>query len=125
MRFDALFLLLFTTSGNVFKAWWSLRDAVNFRSCEMVTRQMHENKQKVLLLAMASEPYPSRFELQIWLRFKLEILQSQLPRRHLKTRHSDVDFSDLGLFFMLLSGKKSKPTGYTRTMYSQTGENMK
>ena len=33
----------------------------------------------------------------------LEILQSQLPRRHTKTRHSDADISDLGfLFFMLL-----------------------
>ena len=84
---------------------------------------MHENKQKVLLLAMVSEPYPLRFELQTWLRFKLEILQSQLPRRHLKTRHSDVDISDLGLLFlMLLSGKKSKPTGLQEQCIRKLGK---
>ena len=41
-------------------------------------------------------------ELHLW-RFKPEILQNCLPRRHRITRHSDADISDLGfLFFMLL-----------------------
>ena len=34
----ASFLLLLTTSGDMlFELWWSLRDAVNFQSCEMDT----------------------------------------------------------------------------------------
>ena len=66
-------------------------------------------------------------ELYCW-RFKLEILQS-VPHWHPKTRHSDKDISDFGFtyFFRLLffSKKKYKPVGYTRTLYSQTGKNIK
>ena len=59
---------------------------------------------------MASEPYPLIFELQIWLRFKLEILQSQLPCRIPKTWYSDADISDLRfLFFMLLFFSEKNP----------------
>ena len=44
------------------------------------------------------------------------------------TWHSDADISDFGFlsflcFYFLV--KKSKPTKYTRTLYSQTGENTK
>ena len=60
---------------------------------------MHKNKQKALLLvlAVASKLHPLRFgsvtycghpnklmKLHLW-RFKLDILQSQLPYRHPKT----------------------------------------
>ena len=43
-----------------------------------------------------------------------------------KKKHSDADISDLGFFlcFYFLV-KKSKPVRYTRTLYSQTGENTK
>ena len=40
-------------------------------------------------------------ELHLW-RFKLEILQSRLPRRHPKTQHSDANISDLGFILVLL-----------------------
>ena len=54
---------------------------------------------------------------------------SQLPHRHPKTWHSDADISDLGYiyFFMLLflNEKKTKPAGYTWTLYSQTRKNTK
>ena len=86
---------------------------------------MHVNKQKVPLLAMASEPYPLIFELQIWLRFKLEILQSQLPCRHLKTRHSDVYISVLALtFFMLLflSEKNQNPLDIQEQWINKLGK---
>ena len=65
-------------------------------------------------------------ELHLW-RFKLEILHRRLPRRPPKTWHSDVDISDLGFFFLCFYFwvKKSKPVGYTRTLYSQTGKNTK
>ena len=48
--------------------------------------------------------------------------------RHLKSKtwHSNADISDLGYFFFnafIIEWKKSKPVGYTRTMYSQTGKN--
>ena len=51
----------------LFEVWWSLRDAVNFQSCEI--QQMHKNKQKdlLLVLAVALELHPLRFKLQIWL----------------------------------------------------------
>ena len=105
----------------------------------------------VTLLAMVLELHPLRFELEIgsvayhghsnklmelhlW-RFKLEILQSQLPRRHpkSKTQDSDANISDLGILFSHASfifewkKKRKKPSLdiYTRTLYSQTGNNMK
>ena len=62
-------------------------------------------------------------ELHLW-SFKLEILQSRLPRRPPKNltfrcRHFWLwDF----FFFMLLFKKKSKPVGYTRTLYSKLGK---
>ena len=43
-----------------------------------------------------------------------------------KTWHSDVDISELGFFYaFIFEWKKSKPVGYARTLYSQTGKNMK
>ena len=42
----------------LFEVRWSLRDAVNFQSCKMDTRQMYKNKQQALLLAMVSELHP-------------------------------------------------------------------
>ena len=65
-------------------------------------------------LAVAYQGHPNKLtELHLW-RFKLEILQSWLPRRYAKTRHSDADISDLGFFFYkYFCMKKSKPVGYT------------
>ena len=52
---------------------------------------------------------------------------SRLPHRPPKTWHSDAYIYDLGrkkiCFYFAV--KKSKPVGYTRTLYSQTGENTK
>ena len=52
---------------------------------------------------------------------------SRLPRRYPKTWFSDADISDLGkkLMLLFLREKKSKPVGYTRTLYLQTGKNEK
>ena len=41
-------------------------------------------------------------------RFKLETLQSRLPRRHPKTWHSDVDIADLGFFFFFMLSFRSE-----------------
>ena len=55
--------------------------------------------------SIAYRGHPNKLmELHLW-RFKLEILQSRLPRRHPKIWHWDADISDLCfifLFFMLL-----------------------
>ena len=146
-RLIALFPLLFTTSSDVlcskFDRVWEMLWIFK------VARWTHDRCMKInigptvsngvsqsFILwdlnckfgSVAYRGHPNKLTgLHLW-RFKLEILQSWLPRRYPQTWHSDADISDLGLLFFyafIFTRKELKPVGYTRTMYLQTGKNTK
>ena len=108
---------------------------------------MHKNKQKPYCYSVSNGIQTSSFEIWtanlaqsptigtltnswsvIFGNSNWKSLQNWLPRRHPGTQHSDALISVWGfflIFFMLLfvSEKNQKPVRYTRTLYSQTGEN--
>ena len=141
-RLVALFLLLFTTSGDVlclkfggvFETLWIFKVArwAHERCTKINKRHTVSNGVEAsswdLKCKFGSVAYygqPNKLtELHLW-RFKLEILQCVGTK---KNWHSDADISDWGYIFLILlflSKKKSKPVGYTRTLYFQTGKNTK
>ena len=74
---------------------------------------------------MASELHPLRFEQQIWLSCSQSLIFADSNRKFCK-----VSFPVLRTFLIFLNAfifqwKRTKPVGYTRTLYSQTGENTK
>ena len=146
MRLVVLFPLLFTTSGDVhclkfdgvwevlwiFKfARWTRNRYRKINKSPTVSSGIRASSFEILNCKSGSVTYrghPNKLtELHLW-RSKLEISQSWLPHRYPKTWHSDADISDLGLFIFhafIFAWKKSKPVGYTRILYSQTGKNTK
>ena len=117
LRHVASFPLFFTTSGDVFCSKSSgVCETLWIFKVARCTRYMHENKQNSFCWqwcqaqsfilsdlnckfgSVAYRGHPNKLtELHLW-RFKLEILQSQLPHRPPKAWHSDVDISDWGFF---------------------------
>ena len=131
----ASFSLLFSTSGDVFcskfggvwetlwifkVARWTHDRCTKINKSPTVSNGVGASSFEIWTAKFGSVVYcghPSKFmELHLW-RFKLEILQSQLPHRHPKSWHSDADISDMGFFLMLLFlSEKKHPAGYT-TLY--------
>ena len=119
MRLVASFLLLFTTSSNVlcskFSAVWETLWIFKVARW-MRNRWPKINKSPTLNNGVGASSFwdlncnsgsvayrghPNKLMKLHLSRFKLEILQSWLPHRPSKTRHSDADISDLGFLSFL------------------------
>ena len=99
----------------LFKVQWSLRDAVNFQSCEMDTWCTKINKSPTWSLILrdsyckfcqvASLGILTATELHLW-RFQLEILPRQLPCEHPnKICHLNEDIFDF-IYAFIFDWKK-------------------
>ena len=120
---------------------FEMRDAVNFQSWERDTWQRHENKQNPYCLQwcqsfifwdlnckFGSVAYPGHPYILLIFGDSNWKFCCRLPCGHPnKTWYSDEDISDFGFYYFIFEWKKnnSKPAGYTRTMYLQTGKNTK
>ena len=144
MRLVVSFLLLFTTSGDVVcskfgEVWetlwifkvvrWTCDRWPKINKSPTVSNGIGVSSFEIWTANFGSVTYcghPNKLtELHLW-RFKLEILQSWLPRRPPKTWQSDADISDFGFLFFnafIFLWKKIKTCWiYNNTVFANWGK---